>query len=1521
MIYQNSVSYTIVELGDGFANKSLTANIEANCKVDWPLNNTNVNNKVQKNSLKSIYVDNIASNKNLKKFDDVDLQKTIYSDKNWKNFTKNLKNCRKFSFWSPKVSNEASVDKSNVKGQDKTVNNEKSLLYQTSLNVMHSIPGLNSFEFFKFSSVPRRIIHVKVIHVYKDLKNGNSCDTSDTDSEQTNNVQIETNGEASHALSSHVQKIGQTSINREVDPKTVQTSFGSIIKNTYPPATLIARTETSKASEKIVKLKNEEVQIKKLIDQDRGTFNKSNIKIVACSSNSQQSDALKPNRNQTLISMLTQQVMLPTSSNRHFIITSQKSDVPKADNNITTVTSTMPSHQNATKKVIPPGQSQLVQILNSPPSNFTTKLISTTVAPTHTKPLNQIVTMTSAANSNQTFKAELPNAAKQQGIVQFICKTDGKIIHLTPICGNNADGSSKKITYKVDTSGAKGPTILHHANQQIIINNQLKKSDSQNILTIIQKQDDGDKKKCPVSDSQSSPTSPISTRSIYEETYAKFIQTSSSNKASEMGLLTISSSPINIPISSASTTSSSIQKIGKTVIQSTSSTLPKFNQAFGKTIFTTSSQGSEQLKTKIISSKELMSSRQMTMNFVDTKPTMKVTRTLSEIKSTDAGTLLSLLEGDNSEKQLPTLQTALQSNLLYARPIGNGKLLASSNNNVLLTALRSGQTPSNVRIITSISDNMNRSSGSIMAPMRINVPIQIPKLINSSTTTGSYRQQIVIATNPTRLQQTTISSQPSKLESLLMTTQSTVVRQEVEVEAQQSRIEVKQKKNVDHSTLEQLREFDMVLEQVLERSSSEVTATSISSPATPESATSSPKKILSIDGKIKTEMKLNSVTITSISPSVSPSPKPLSSCSSGSVGKVVPKLQEDEHTAQRILDILANYKEQVRNSPDLNNKPAPRRRANPPTNPPAAKRKKVVVSSGSGSMKSSKQFGSTSDMMTDTMGSEDSSCGMGSGVASIGSINNSPQPQDIDDQTDVSMDNNFYMEDSKRETALSPQSSSSSVATSPSHNKFPISRRIILTETKTSSSSEASLSPVKNTLITNTPSSSGTSIERFTSHGSNAAVLMPGNYLLPMNVLKGGQQLAILSSNNGQKIIAVPANQLSSIGGANGTSIILQRYLNQTNESGNKSQINNSQNTFKSVRLHQNSTASYIGKSSNADQCGNTFYIRPIHNMNQNINDAKSFISGQTTLIKQEDESSKDSQNSKFVNDKTLITEIIQQQQQLSNTHQHPQQNFMIKLNEHQPSDPRSSSSIMFVPNSVPSNSFEAKSEHPKIKIEEIDYDDYMKEDAIDLLNETDEMAKSPMLNTKNEVDENTNSNHETSNIYDDSTIKLENEQEQKFHTFPVVLNSSHGKAMGMHQISNSKNIKGFLIDPSNKIVMYSDRKSCTATIEKEFFNQKSFSEECADLGVDEPIASDLFPEADLLFDSGSPKFDQVGSHDGGAMNIKKEIENGQVLLEMNYNHNMETESWLNFDTEEELVDDSQIEVKVTGGGISENYF
>lgn len=1489
----------------------------------------------------------------------IDLTKTPYAEKNHLNFTKNMKNCLKSNNqWSPKIDNNNNnygdikndFDKENVKVK----NAKKNPLYQISLDIINSLPGINSFEFFAFPSrIPRRALQIEVVHL-KDLKataSSSSTDINDlndgTHNEPGSNSSVTqydgnvVNGDISVINSStHVQKIGQTSISRENEAnKTLQTSFGTIIKNTYPPAT--------SREMKIV----QKVEDKKYFVSD-AMRNNSSVKIIACTSqqslNEMPKNTTMINKNQTLINMLTQQVMMPTNTNRHYIITSTTK--PSESANILTAGTSSPQ---LIRRNLTTGQSQLVQILNSPPSNFTMKTINTiTTTATATKTSNQIVT--SAPSSVPA--PELPNSVKQQGIVQFICKTDGKIIHLTPICNSNASGGglTKKITYKVDTSGAKGssiPTILHHANQQIILNNQLRKGENPNILTIIQKQGnvvENDKRNKGTMlgiPSQSTATSPMSTRSIYEETYAKFIQTPGTSNAADMGLLTISSTPMSSSSITPTSSGTFIQKIGKTVIQSSNQILPKFNQAFGKSIFSssiTSSSDQQQLQyqqqiKKVVTSKEAIT--RSIVNAISSTAVTKIT-TKSELKTETSSSILNLIDNESvveKHSSLPTLQSALQgNNLLYARSIGNGKLIASSgNNNVLLTALRSNNSnhsaTSNLRIITTMSETPTVSSNraTIMTPVRISVPIQIPQLINSVRphSPGNFRQQIVFATTtPTVRHQNPMAAttghhqiSTSKLESLLLTPQHhqqtviTTPKQEVEIDAAaMSKIKVEQKqqqqqsqsqakKNVDNSTLEQLREFDMVLEQVLERSS--VTPNSVSSPPRLDSARTSPRKQL-CDNK-KFESKSSSTSVASISPNDSPSScKSLSGTSSCS--KNLPKLQEDEHTAQRILDILANYKEQVRNSPDLNNKPAPRRRANPPTNPPASKRKKIVSSTGS--IKNSKQFGSSSDVMTDTMGSEeDSSCGMGSGVASTGSINNSPRG-DIDEHTDVSMDNNFYVEDSKREIALSPQSSSSSV--SPAHNKFSLSRRLLMTATESNkSNSSASVDSKGGSIIISSSSNAASSItrssnsisdsiERLSAHqgSTTTAVLMPGNYILPMNVLKSGQQLAILSSNNGQKIIAVPANQLTCTGGgtssasSSGTSIILQRYVNQMSEGGASSismndktvlthsanELESHDNQLKSFRLqHQqqnsNTAVSLIANNKLVNASSSSSLSS---SSNQATTDA--FYAAVKAAVEDGDASAIDikresDSNASFVNEKTLITEILQQQQQQF-ARNHPQQNFMIKLNE--PSD----SSIMFVSNNESFSSYDSK--NVKIKTEEMDYEKVVvKEEIIDLNNEND-LLNSPMLNTKMEVDENTSSNHAT---------------DEKLQQFQSILSSCLSK-----QPSGSKHIsKNFLIDPTNKTLMYIERKQ--APIDKEIFNPKSFSEECADLGVDEPIASDLFPEADLLFDSGSPKFDQI-NHD--TTQIKREIENGEVLLQMNYSHNI-TEPWLNFDTEDELVDDS----------------
>lgn len=115
--------------------------------------------------------------------------------------------------------------------------------------------------------------------------------------------------------------------------------------------------------------------------------------------------------------------------------------------------------------------------------------------------------------------------------------------------------------------------------------------------------------------------------------------------------------------------------------------------------------------------------------------------------------------------------------------------------------------------------------------------------------------------------------------------------------------------------------------------------------------------------------------------------------------KPLPKLQEDEQTTQRIYAILDKYAEQLRNSPELKNKPAPRRRTNPPTNPSlSTKRKKTnqlnlkTCSQQTSCSSSGMEMSPTSDMQA--IDSEDSS----NAVSHFTHIINSPS-RNSDDQS------------------------------------------------------------------------------------------------------------------------------------------------------------------------------------------------------------------------------------------------------------------------------------------------------------------------------------------------------------------------------------------------------------------------------------------------------------------------------------------------------------------------------------------
>lgn len=175
-----------------------------------------------------------------------------------------------------------------------------------------------------------------------------------------------------------------------------------------------------------------------------------------------------------------------------------------------------------------------------------------------------------------------------------------------------------------------------------------------------------------------------------------------------------------------------------------------------------------------------------------------------------------------------------------------------------------------------------------------------------------------------------------------------------------------------------------------------VNSQSSSSPAPPSTPGSSSGKLTTTaivksnkSNKTKTASKTAATAAPTTPLKVSTLPKPQQ------------KPQEDEQTTQRIYAILDKYAEQLRNSPELKNKPAPRRRSNPPTNPSHnSKRKKSSqnkskVPSQQASCSSSGMEMSPSSEDLRTMGSEDSS----NGVSQLSQTLNSPQSRQDDPST------------------------------------------------------------------------------------------------------------------------------------------------------------------------------------------------------------------------------------------------------------------------------------------------------------------------------------------------------------------------------------------------------------------------------------------------------------------------------------------------------------------------------------------
>ncbi|XP_052745200.1 uncharacterized protein LOC112056076 isoform X2 [Bicyclus anynana] len=736
--------------------------------------------------------------------------------------------------------------------------------------------------------------------------------------------------------------------------------------------------------------------------------------------------------------------------------------------------------------------------------------------------------------------------SNEQKMVQFVCKSaDGKSIHLNaphqrsmvlrlqPIESPNVQVNNAKTTESQDNVNTSPTSHISSSSNKDLTNAQ----------------------------------NEIKSRSVYEENYAKFIQNSS----------------------------------GKPVEKSTS--LPKFGQAFGKQVFQDGNQKGNDVNHSNHSnnSNSEISECQPNDNSVNldhighiNSPPLLLRKSPSSAQTQPSqANLVQQIKQSIGPMNIQTMH----GGVIYTRQIpvniGGGQTinlitvpsteLIDDNNQKQKGDLKFvGQSELDSPIIKIVPQNQStpNAEGShddngnqtglpsenaqpaphqpVLTQMRIKLPMlsKTPQMVSGARVVRpsffQIQRNVIGGANQHVYQQLVLTAAPSLGQHTIRLPQTQANRQTTKTPTDgQSPSEPQ----MSSSTLEQLREFDMVLEQVKERSTvqpnsnSNTNFTKLLTPTTDttdgsiptSTATESTQQVLysigsdqslnvayinrktvaaatpttsafvrspdssgiidspssshaQIPHTVTSESTLNEATAQPATKSkVGSKSKPRTKTSNpphqmkiGIPPKPTLKPQEDEQTTQRILYILAEYKEQVENSPDKD-KPAPRRRTNPPTNPGSSKRKKSSSSRRSGTREMSPV-----DDSCRTMGSEDSSCGTSQG------------------------DCNESCRDSH-----SPQDSPRKVA------------RKLTFENETSPAPQPKPQPQRNVIVADGQT---ITVARGTAGKPTTAVLMPANYILPVSMVKGGQQIAIMT-NRGPKLLTVAGGE----GGAN--ALLLQRLI------------------------------------------------------------------------------------------------------------------------------------------------------------------------------------------------------------------------------------------------------------------------------------------------------------------------------------------------------------------------------------------
>ncbi|CAH0731534.1 unnamed protein product, partial [Brenthis ino] len=665
----------------------------------------------------------------------------------------------------------------------------------------------------------------------------------------------------------------------------------------------------------------------------------------------------------------------------------------------------------------------------------------------------------------------------------------------------------------------------------------------------------------------------IKSRSVYEENYAKFIQSSTNKTGPEK-----------------------------------STSLPKFNQAFGKQVFQDGNQKTNDINTNnshlasmnADSDNSECQSNENTINLdhitqISSPPLLlrkspaQTTQTQSNIVQQIKQTIAPMMHGGVIyTRQIPVNIGGGQTINLITVP--STELVDDSNQkqqgdikfvnqndmeSPIIKIVSQNQSNQNTEITSDESNNHTNTTNEnnqnpptqhqpVLTQMRIKLPMlsKTPQMVSGARVVRpsffQIQRNVIGGANQPVYQQLVLTAAPPLGQHTIRLPHAQARQVKVTSDSQSS-----SESQMSTSTLEQLREFDMVLEQVKERStvqpnsnnifsklhtsssdttdSTSITCTVTEStqqvlysiganqslnvayvnrkPHTPATTTTAafvrspdsssiiespsssthaqiPHTVTSESASNEVSSQQNQPKAAKIGSKSKSRPKSSHPPNSLKINTVPPKTStqkplEDEQTTQRILYILAEYKEQVENSPDKD-KPAPRRRTNPPSNPSGSSKRKKSSSSSrrSGARDSSPVQG---DDTCRTMGSEDSSCGTSQG-----------------DCTENCLETH------------SPQDSPRKVV------------RKLTFENETTSTTQPRPQPQRNVIVADGQT---ITVARGAGGKPATAVLMPANYILPVSMVKGGQQIAIVT-NRGPKLLTVG-------GGEGGTTnaLLLQRLI------------------------------------------------------------------------------------------------------------------------------------------------------------------------------------------------------------------------------------------------------------------------------------------------------------------------------------------------------------------------------------------